>query len=122
MPHRSGTPLTLVAVRPEPSVRDRDPADGAVRQPSLPDLGTDSPADRIPFVVHLTTEQILQVADDAEIRAEILDGVSGAFRDRRRIAFRRGERTESIDRRVSSLRRVADDLRGIASQMMDDWD
>lgn len=115
-------PALAVAHRLEEILRQRRPTGAAdAASPASPALGTKRPADRLPFAVRLTMVQILEVAEDAEIRAEILDDVT--FLDARRDAtvIRRVESPDQIQRRVDSLREVAGDLRSIAAQIVDRW-
>jgi hypothetical protein len=102
MHHPSSRRLALVANRPEP---ERDPVE----------------ADRLPFAMRLTMGQILEVAEDAEIRAEIIEDVTSTLAARDATSIRRVERPDEIGRRVDSLREVAGDLRSIAAQIMDSW-
>lgn len=139
MHHLSRGPLALVVNRPEP---ERDP-DGAQPAPAVarrmeeilrqrrptgaayttsPALGTMPPTDRLPFAVRMTMTQILEVAEDAAIRAEVLDKVISTLDAGHDGAFiRRIAKADQIERRVDSLREVASDLRGIASQILDRW-
>jgi len=124
--HHPSRRLALVANLPEP---DRDPNEaqpaadvtyrlgeilrerlwtGAVDATDPIPLLSGSPSvDRLPFAIRMTMAQVLEVAEDAEIRAEVLHDLASTF-----VAARDG-----TDRRVNSLREVAVDLRKIAAQM-----
>lgn len=68
--------------------------------------------------MRLTLVQILEVAEDAEIRAEILDNTAPppvAGRD----GVRRIPGLDEVERRVDSLGEAASELRGIAARMID---
>lgn len=120
MHHRRSTRLALVANGPEPHP-ERNPRGAAdAPHPIDPDFGTETSPDRIPFAVSLTMAQIYQVAEDAEIRAKILDDVAFAL-GRRTFFIRRVNRPDLIERRVSSLREVAGALREVADQLLDAW-
>jgi hypothetical protein len=71
----------------------------------------------------MTAQQVLDVADDAEIRAEIIDDVANDHLDgRTQPARTRISRRADIDRRVVGLRDVAADLRKTAADLLDFWD
>lgn len=112
MQHPNSRRLALVADRPQ-SERDLDEG----RQAAL-----EFPADALPSTMRLTIGQILQVAEDADIRAHILSDVESAFNAGPRGILRRGGATPvQIDRRVDGLHEVADNLRNLAAQTIDRW-
>jgi len=90
---------------------------------SLPDtVDRSATKPRIPFAIRMTAEQVLEVADDADIRAEILDDVANAHLDgRAQPALTRIPTRADIDRRVLGLREVAAELRRIAANLQDSW-
>lgn len=72
-----------------------------------PDLPTDDP---IPFCIRLTIDQVLDLADEADLRAQILHWSAQETSD--------GAGTSD---RVHSLRDVAIELRGVASHLKGCW-
>lgn len=105
--HQASRRLALVTKQTRP---ERD-SNGA-RQAAMA-----RPSDALPFAVRLTILQILQVADDTDIRAEILNDVASTFG----AAQSRQTQAPQIDRRVDELRGVAEGLRSIAAQAIHRW-
>jgi hypothetical protein len=71
-----------------------------------------SSADRqIPFCIRLTMEQIREVAEDAALRAEMLE-----------VLLESSPGSAQALRKVHSLRDVAIDLREIAERLEDGWE
>lgn len=111
MQHPNTRHLALVDDRPE---RERD-----LSEAQQAALGFQT--DALPFAVRLTLGQILQVAEDADIRAEVLYDVASAADAGRKATFIRRVARGQIDRRVDGLHAIADDLRDIAAQTIDRW-
>lgn len=94
------------------------PADVAVTEGAE----TASPREQVPFVIRQTMEQLLQAADDTDVRAGILDDVGKALEvDDQGPADRRVQSLAEIDRRVSSLRAVTADLRRTFATLLERW-
>jgi len=71
-----------------------------------------SPRDlRVPFSIWITTEQILDVAEDADVRAMMLE-----------LTARRIKPSADVLRKVSALRDAARGLGRIAARLRDGWD
>lgn len=109
--HRTGR---LVLVPDPPAIHGDVPVSGGAEGAS--------PSQQVPFVIRQTMEQVLRAAEDTNVRAEILVDVAKALEEENQgPADQRVQRLAEIDRRVSSLRAVTLDLKGILATLVERW-
>jgi hypothetical protein len=83
-------------------------ADGG--PPAPPDDSRQVPPERIPFCIRLTSKQLLAAAEDADLRAQMLQWSNEEMQD-----------GSEVLRKVTSLHRVAIDLHTIAARLQSEW-
>jgi hypothetical protein len=83
-----------------------------VEAPPETDLEATDPTPRhpIPFSIRLTIDQVLDLADDADLRAQILQWAAQEM-----------PQGSDVGHRVLSLRQVAIELRKVAAHLDDCW-
>lgn len=79
-------------------------------EPSLPPSTNKSPEPKMPLCIRLTVESVLDVAQDADLRAGMLEWSAGQI-----------PTSPQLLSKVSSLREAALDLRKTAALLMQGW-
>jgi len=95
-----------LALVPEPQIG----LDAKEKEHGGDHAGHRSSSDRIPFCIQVTMEQVLKVADDADLRAQMLEWSLNDVPDGAQAL-----------RRVGCLHQVAIDLRRITATLEDGW-
>src|ERR1051326_9223908 len=109
-------PTAEVARRLEEIVDEQHSA-----RPDVLSLRALTPGGGIAHTDPVTARRVLEAAEDARIRAAILEDVATAFSERReRGSTRFASSVAQVDRWTKTVREAADDLRTIATRLIDE--